>query len=97
MNVKAVFMNVIGDALGSIAVMVSGFIIKYTKGNIRFIADPICSLLIVFIIVSNTLPILKKAYNVLLHCTPEGISILNISNKITQLPTVLNVHDFHVW
>ena len=90
-------MHVIGDALGSIGVMISGFVIKYCEGTTRFIADPICSLVIVAIIIFNTVPIFKKAYKVLLQSTPTGIEIGTISNKIKQLPSVLNVHDFHVW
>jgi zinc transporter 1 len=40
MNMKGVFLHVLGDALGSVVVIVSSLIIMYAEGQWRFYVDP---------------------------------------------------------
>eukprot|EP00961_Rhodomonas_salina_P103102 1386375-Rhodomonas_salina.1 len=44
MNERSVYLHVMGDALGSLAVVISASIIKTSESELRFLADPICSL-----------------------------------------------------
>ena len=97
LNVQAVFMHVLGDALGSIGVIISGLIIKYCEGDIRFISDPLCSFFIVFIIIFNTLPIFKNSYHILLQSTPNDINIQEIQQHLQNIPDIISSHDLHVW
>jgi len=57
MNMKAIMLHVIGDALGNIGVIASGLIIWLTKDPRRYYADPIISILISIIIFSTALPL----------------------------------------
>jgi len=57
MNVQGVFLHVLGDALGSIAVMISAIVIIYSDSPHRFLADPICGLLITIIIALGAIPL----------------------------------------
>ena len=41
LNMHGVFLHVLGDALGSVAVIISGLFIKYTTFSWRFLADPV--------------------------------------------------------
>ena len=50
LNVHGVFLHILGDLLGSVAVMLSALIIKYTDGWWTVYIDPICTLVIVSII-----------------------------------------------
>ena len=52
-KLKPDILLLLGDALGSVAVIISGLIIKYTSSPYKYYADPICSLLIVAIIVTK--------------------------------------------
>lgn len=35
--------------------------------------------------------------NVLMEGTPEGIVLKDIKDKISEIPKLREVHDFHVW
>ena len=97
MNVKAVFLHVLGDALGSVGVIISGLIILFCSGSIRFIVDPLCSITIVVIIVYNTVPILIECVKILLHMTPSHIDISKIRKKLEEIEIIENVHELHIW
>ncbi len=66
LNSHGVFLHIAGDALGSVNVIISALIIKYGNGEARFLVDPICSLLMVGIILYNALPLARKAVRKLL-------------------------------
>lgn len=57
MNMRGVWLHVLGDALGNIGVILSGLIILLCKGEWRFYADPAISLFITCIIFSTALPL----------------------------------------
>jgi len=96
-NLKALIMHVLGDALGSVGVVISGLIIKYVKSDYKFYSDPICSLLIIFIIIYNVYPVLKRCINILLQNVPLNIDIQKLKSELLNLPEVVNIHDLHIW
>ena len=59
LNMRGVFLHVLGDALGSVVVIISGLIIWLTNGEWRFYVDPAMSLIIVVIITATTIPLCK--------------------------------------
>lgn len=102
LNEWSMFLHVMGDALGSAAVAGSAALIHYSTSPLRFLADPICSLLIVAIILASTLPMLRKSGLILLHASPSlreaapgGRRALHAA--LRELPGVLEVHEFHLW
>ena len=99
LNIKALMLHIIGDILGSIAVIVSALIIKFVdnSNNMRFLADPIASLIIVIIIISSAIPIIKKCYVILVHHVSNKIDVTEIKENIQSLDGIINIHDFHVW
>ncbi len=69
LNMRGVFLHVLGDALGSVVVIVSALIIMFVEDSWRFYVDPALSLVIVFIITSTTIPLCKyKVVVVLCMC-----------------------------
>ncbi len=64
---RGVFLHVLGDALGSVVVIISALIIWLTEGQWRFYVDPAMSLVIVIIITTTTIP-LCKYHNIVLDC-----------------------------
>ena len=97
MNLKGVMLHLLGDSLGSVGVMVSGFIIKYMESPYRFLADPICSLVIVCIIMAHVVPFIYRCYNILLQKAPKEIEMEKVRTEIMALPSIMDVHHFHVW
>ena len=93
-NVRAAFIHVWGDLLGSVAAMVSGLII-YLGGPL--IADPLLSLLVAALIVRSTYGVLKETTLVLLDSVPSDVDYGKVGATLAKLPGIVSVHDLHVW
>lgn len=97
MNIRGVLLHVAGDALGSIAVIVSACVMKYTTHPFRFYCDPVVSLVIVLLILLGTVPLLRQSANILLQKVPLSVDVSQLRQQLLSVPGVLAVHDFHVW
>lgn len=60
MNMRALLLHVLGDALGNVGVIATGLIIWLTSWSFKYYCDPIISLIITFIIFSSALPLGKN-------------------------------------
>lgn len=97
MNMRAVFLHVLGDALGNIGVIATGLFVHLTKFSWRFYSDPVISLVITVIILSSAIPLCKSASLILLQVAPPGIIIDDIKEDIKSIQGVNSVHELHVW
>jgi cobalt-zinc-cadmium efflux system protein len=92
MNVRAAFLEVANDALGSVAVLVAAAVIA-TTGWLR--ADAVVSLVIGALIIPRTLKLLAESVNVLLESTPKGLDLTAVRQRLMTNPHVQDVHDLH--
>lgn len=92
LNMRAAFLEVVNDALGSVAVLVAAGVVA-TTGWLR--ADAVASLVIGVLIVPRTLRILREAVDVLLESTPRGIDLGEVRAHLLALEHVHDVHDLH--
>lgn len=97
LNMRGVFLHVMGDALGNIGVIGSALIIWLTSYSWRFHADPAISLVITLIILGSAIPLCKAASRILLQAVPAGINVDDIQADILELPGILSCHHLHVW
>lgn len=97
LNMRGVFLHVMGDALGNIGVIVSALIIWLAKFPGRYYFDPAISLVITVIILCSAIPLCKAASRILLQAVPMGMSIDEICADIESLDRVLEAHHVHVW
>lgn len=97
LNMRGVFLHVLGDALGNIGVIVTALIIWLTTFPGRFYFDPAISLVITAIILTSAIPLCKAASRILLQAVPMGMSIDEIRADIEDLPRVVEAHHLHVW
>jgi zinc transporter 1 len=97
LNMRGVFLHVMGDALGNIGVIASALFIWLTKYSWRFYSDPLISLIITVIILCSAIPLCKAASRILLQAVPAGLSVDDIKQDITDLPDVVSCHHLHVW
>ncbi|KAG2420256.1 hypothetical protein HFD88_005057 [Aspergillus terreus] len=97
LNMRGVFLHVMGDALGNIGVIASALVIWLTDYSWRFYVDPGISLLITIIILASAIPLCKAASRILLQAVPQGMSIDHIKEDIERLPGVISSHHLHVW
>lgn len=97
LNMKAAFLHVLGDALGSVGVVVSAAIIKWSNWEKSYYLDPGVSVLIAGIIIMTTWKLFRQTCNILLHIVPSNISIQDIRRDIMNLSYVHDLHELHVW
>lgn len=94
LNAKAAYLHVLGDLLGSIAVVISGALIWLTNWNIF---DPIVTLLVSAMICWNTMHVIRKSIHVLMQATPEGFNTVEIEQTLAAISGVKEIHDLHLW
>lgn len=92
LNLRAAFLEVLNDALGSVAVIVAAAVIA-TTGWTR--ADAIVSLLIGVLILPRTVALLRETARVLMETTPAGLDLDDIRRHILDVDHVRSVHDLH--
>ena len=97
LNMRGVFLHVMGDALGNIGVIGSALFIWLTNYSWRFYADPAISIVITGVILASAIPLCKAASRILLQAAPVDISIDDIKRDIEELPGILSCHHLHVW
>ena len=66
MNMKALLLHVLGDALGNVGVIATGLIIWLTSWGFKYYCDPVISLVITAIIFHSALPLGELSVS---HCS----------------------------
>jgi cobalt-zinc-cadmium efflux system protein len=94
LNLRGAFLEVASDALGAVAVIVTGVIIAAT-GFTR--ADPIASLAVGLLILPRTWQLLRETVDVLLEASPRGMDLSEVRQHMTTLNGVRDVHELHAW
>jgi solute carrier family 30 (zinc transporter), member 1 len=97
LNMRGVFLHVMGDALGNIGVIATALFIWLTDFSWRFYSDPLVSLIITVIILCSAIPLCKAASRILLQAVPAGLNISDIQEDIMELPDIRSCHHLHVW
>ena len=94
LNVRGAYLEVLGDALSSGAVIVAAAVILVTGWTA---ADALASAAIGLLILPRTFALLKQAVNVLLEGVPAHLDLVEIETALRSAPGVKRVHDLHVW
>jgi len=94
LNMRGAYLEVLGDMLGSVAVVVAAIVIGLTGFRA---ADPIASAVIGLMILPRTWKLLRDAVDVLLETTPKNVDLAQVRRHILESNGVVDVHDLHVW
>lgn len=94
LNVRGAFLHVVGDLLSSVAVIIGGFIIRFTGW---LLIDPVLSILIGLMILKGAYGLVKESVDVLLEATPAGMEGEAVEKALKDIPGVRAVHHMHVW
>jgi len=89
---RAARLEVLGDTLGSVAVIVAAVVLALT-GWQR--ADSIAALLIGVLIIPRAVRLLRETADVLLEATPRGLDLDAVRGHMLELDHVIAVHDLH--
>ncbi|HEX2373373.1 MAG TPA: cation diffusion facilitator family transporter [Actinomycetota bacterium] len=94
LNLRGAYLEVLGDLLGSVAVLAAAAVIALTG---FWAADPIASVLIGLLILPRTWRLLREAVDVLLEAAPKGVDLAEVRKHLLETPGVTDVHDLHAW
>ena len=94
LNLKGAYLEVLGDLLGSVAVIIAALVIA-TTGWLR--ADAVASVAVALMILPRTWTLLREAVDVLLQATPKNVDLTAVREHILGIPGVSGAHDLHAW
>jgi cobalt-zinc-cadmium efflux system protein len=94
LNLRASFLHLAGDALGSLGVIVAGVVIVVTGWPY---ADPIFSIVLAVLILATSWFVLRDAVLVLLEAAPRDVDVHAVGEAMAATQGVVEVHDLHVW
>ncbi|MBX3030279.1 MAG: cation transporter [Chloroflexi bacterium] len=94
LNMRGAYLEVLGDLLGSVAVVVAAIVIAVTGWHQ---ADAVASALIGLMILPRTFHLLREATDILLEAVPKGVDLEDVRRHILDAPGVRAVHDLHIW
>ena len=93
-NIRSVFLHMLGDTLSTAAVILGGLGILFT--GLQWI-DPVLSLIIAGMILWSSAGIIKETLNILLEGTPRNLALADVRTAMAGVSGVANVHDLHIW
>ncbi|XP_074844710.1 calcium/manganese antiporter SLC30A10 [Carettochelys insculpta] len=103
LNIRGVLLHVMGDALGSVVVVVAAAIFyalpldANAPCNWQCYIDPSLTIVMVVIILSSAFPLIKETATILLQIAPKGVDIQALMEKLADVPGVRSLHEVHVW
>ncbi|WP_144882510.1 cation diffusion facilitator family transporter [Microbacterium paraoxydans] len=94
LNVRGAYLEVMGDLLGSLMVIIAAGVILVTGW---MPADALASLFIAAMIIPRAFVLLKEVFSVLAESAPKGMAVGEIRTHLLSYDGVVGVHDVHVW
>jgi cobalt-zinc-cadmium efflux system protein len=93
-NVRGAYLEVVGDLLGSVGVIIAAGIIGVTGWSY---ADPIVAVIVALMILPRTFALGRSAVRILVQAAPEHLDMGSVRERLAAVPGVCDVHDLHVW
>ncbi len=94
MNMKSVYLHLVGDMLTSVVVLLGGLAMKYLKW---YWTDSVFSMAIAVYLLYMSWGIFRSSLRIIMQFTPEEIDIHKIVEEIEKIHGVNNAHHVHVW
>jgi cobalt-zinc-cadmium efflux system protein len=94
LNLRAVFIHNLGDALSSLGIIVGAWLIRRTG---QPLIDPLLAFLIAGMMLWSAVGIVTESMNILLESLPKGMSLERVAAAMLGVDGVREVHDVHIW
>lgn len=94
LNMQSAYLHVLSDLMGSVAAIVAALLMM-SFGWVW--ADAAASVIVAILIMFSGYRVVRDSVHILMEGTPEGISLINVEEKLLAHPQVQQVHDLHVW
>ena len=94
LNLRAAWLHVLSDTLGSVQTLLAGLLI-WKLGWMW--ADPVASILIGVLLIFSSWNLLKEAVGVLMEGAPPHLDVDRVREALLATEGVESVHDLHLW
>ncbi|MFP3916859.1 cation diffusion facilitator family transporter [Lysinibacillus telephonicus] len=94
LNLRAAFLHVVGDMLGSVGAIVAALLIMFLGWGW---ADPLASIVVAIIVLMSGYRVTKDSIHVLMEGVPSNIQMDEIIRVFKNKAGVIDIHDLHVW
>jgi cobalt-zinc-cadmium efflux system protein len=94
-NIKGALLLILNDTLGSVGVIGSAVIIRYTH---LWVVDPLAGILIGCLAAYPTYFLIRDSVQILMEGNPAKIDVDDVSDFLHQtFPDIQDVKDMHIW
>ena len=94
LNLRAAFLHVLGDLLGSAGVVFGAVILLFTGITL---VDPVVAVIIGALILKNAVEVSRESAMVLLEGVPSEINLEEVTGELLKVEGVQGVHELHIW
>jgi cobalt-zinc-cadmium efflux system protein len=94
LNVRAIFIHNLGDALSNIAILGGALVIRATAAQWL---DPLLGAAIGAMVLWSSIGILREASHIMLEGLPRGMELETVAKAILAASGAQEVHDIHIW
>ncbi|MFK5856151.1 MAG: cation diffusion facilitator family transporter [Bacteroidota bacterium] len=94
LNMKSAYLHLLTDVMTSIAVMIGGILMKFFD---IYRIDSVLSVMIAIYLIFSSYKLLWASIKILMQFTPHEVNILDVSNEISRLAGIKNIHHVHFW
>lgn len=94
LNMRAAFLHVIGDMLGSVGAIIAALLIMLLGWGW---ADPVASIIVAVLVLISGYRVTKDSVHVLMEGTPSNVRIEDIVEVFKNKQGIIDIHDLHVW
>jgi len=94
LNMQSAYLHVLSDLMGSVAAIIAALLMM-SFGWVW--ADAAASVIVAILILISGYRVVRDSVHILMEGTPEGISLVDVEEKLVAHPQVQKIHDLHVW
>jgi len=94
LNLRAAFLHVLADLLGSLGAVAAALIIIATGW---YAADAVAACAIAVLVLISAWQLVRESLDVLMEAVPGHIDLERLRGEMEQVPGTRRVHDLHVW
>jgi cobalt-zinc-cadmium efflux system protein len=94
LNVKAAYLHLLTDCMGSVGAIISGLVLWLADWRP---IDPIVTLVSAALMVFSSWELVKESVRVLMESTPTHVDSGQVKGDLSSIEGVSEVHDLHIW
>src|SRR5262249_3389714 len=94
LNLRAAFLHVLADLLGSLGAVAAALIILATGW---YAVDAVTACIIAALVLFSAWQLVRESLDILMEAVPPHIDLERLRSELEEVPGTCRVHDLHVW